>query len=266
MTSKVRQRQYTFAGLRRLLINKFGGGRTIDSEVDTYLNQLQQNDETMIELARSEGFQRGAEQTRALMENYVEEGKRAAEEIARRDPFTGLYSKQHFLREMLPGFIYEAARDRRDVEERRSDLAALWVIDLDKLKPVNDTLGHLVGDAMILHLSTLLKQHIRQETAVSGRISQDDSMDNPEFAAEVEEEERGLGDTGKVGGDEFAVLQTNIKRYFEAHFVADRVKQQYRRHDWRQYDERLPDFHPEVSIGVVILRLVTVRGFQGRAD
>ncbi len=52
--------------------------------------------------------------------------------------------------------------------KRSHSASSLVILDIDHFKNVNDTYGHTVGDDVIRHLSSLIKQHVR-ETDISGR-------------------------------------------------------------------------------------------------
>ncbi len=84
------------------------------------------------------------------------------------------------------------ARAKRDKKSM-----ALMFIDLDKFKPVNDELGHQVGDL-------LLKQVARRLSACARRES--DTV-------------------GRIGGDEFVVLLTDVSLPSNAIRVAERIRQ-----------------------------------------
>ncbi|MFM9267875.1 EAL domain-containing protein [Tychonema sp. BBK16] len=72
---------------------------------------------------------------------------------------------------------------------------AVLFIDLDRFKVVNDSLGHLVGDQLLIAIAGRLKICLRK------------------------------GDTvARLGGDEFAILLNNIKHKDDATYVADRVQ------------------------------------------
>lgn len=68
------------------------------------------------------------------------------------------------------------------LEERESSrLAALMVMDLDNFKVVNDTHGHLYGDAVLTQIGTTLRSLFRSQDAI-----------------------------GRIGGDEFLILLKDV--------------------------------------------------------
>lgn len=84
----------------------------------------------------------------------ITERKRAeqAEELASRDGLTGLYNHRTFL-SMLNEEIARA--------ERYNHPLSLLMLDIDYFKHVNDTWGHLSGDAVLKGLSDLLMKQAR---------------------------------------------------------------------------------------------------------
>ncbi|MGW8379578.1 bifunctional diguanylate cyclase/phosphodiesterase [Streptomyces sp. ODS28] len=91
---------------------------------------------------------------------------RAEEQL--RDPLTGLPNRQ---------WLLERTWSALDEADRTGDRAALVLIDLDRFRSVNDTLGHLAGDRLLLQIAERLR------TALP----------------------RGA-EAARLGGDEFAVL------------------------------------------------------------
>jgi diguanylate cyclase (GGDEF)-like protein/PAS domain S-box-containing protein len=73
---------------------------------------------------------------------------------ATRDPLTGLFNRR-YLEETLE-------REVQRVKRRNQPLGVIMV-DLDFLKPINDSLGHKAGDKLIITLGHFLQNHIRQE-------------------------------------------------------------------------------------------------------
>jgi diguanylate cyclase (GGDEF)-like protein len=91
------------------------------------------------------------------------------ERMARQDDLTGLWNRS-FYREKLESAV---ARSQSD-----STPFAVMVIDLDRFKQVNDSLGHPVGDKLLKRVSERLREMAAPEDVVA-----------------------------RLGGDEFAILQ-----------------------------------------------------------
>jgi diguanylate cyclase (GGDEF)-like protein/PAS domain S-box-containing protein len=92
--------------------------------------------------------------------------------MARFDNLTGLPNRLQ-LNEALQAALADAAMTRKR--------CALLIIDLDRFKAVNDTLGHPVGDKLLAQVSDRLKQLMNGETMC-----------------------------GRLGGDEFAVVMKGL--------------------------------------------------------
>jgi diguanylate cyclase (GGDEF)-like protein/PAS domain S-box-containing protein len=71
---------------------------------------------------------------------------------------------------------------------------AVIFVDLDKFKPINDTLGHAAGDELLVHTATGLTALLRHDDAI-----------------------------GRIGGDEFLLLCRNVESVAEASAIAERV-------------------------------------------
>lgn len=72
---------------------------------------------------------------------------------AEHDSLTGLHNRYYFLEELAR--VVERAR-------RTHQTSILLYIDLDNFKYVNDTLGHLAGDRLLIEISKLLHQRARR--------------------------------------------------------------------------------------------------------
>ena len=103
--------------------------------------------------------------------------------LAHHDPLTGAANRACFTAEL------EHALRRRD-----SSGFALHSIDLDRFKPINDALGHPVGDALLKSVVRLLKKIVRDGDLVA-----------------------------RLGGDEFAIIQAGVTTAADAEKLAARI-------------------------------------------
>jgi diguanylate cyclase (GGDEF)-like protein len=107
------------------------------------------------------------------------------EHQAGHDPLTGLPNRIH-LQASLTAELAQSKRDGRPF--------GLLLIDLDHFKEVNDTLGHHVGDQLLIHFADRLANSVRPTDHVA-----------------------------RLGGDEFAVIVPNADES-EALGVAERIR------------------------------------------
>ncbi|MFE5810670.1 GGDEF domain-containing protein [Streptomyces sp. NPDC056491] len=87
-------------------------------------------------------------------------------EAARRDPLTGLWTRDPF-----------EERARKSLS--RKCQRAVLVLDLNRFKEINDTLGHAAGDAVIRETGQRLGRWAEEHVGVAGRLGGD------EFAAVI---------------------------------------------------------------------------------
>jgi diguanylate cyclase (GGDEF)-like protein len=102
------------------------------------------------------------------LESKVIERTQQLQELAERDPLTGLPNRRQLF-DLLNAAIHDAGR--------RGRLVAVFFLDIDNFKFINDSLGHAFGDRVLLSLSSRL-----QEAA------------------------RPFGFAARLGGDEFTVV------------------------------------------------------------
>ena len=108
------------------------------------------------------------------------------ENLARHDPLTGLANRRLLVEHAEHAFAFA----RRDNER----LAVLF-IDLDRFKPINDNLGHAVGDLLLKAVAERIRGVIRES-------------DTP----------------ARIGGDEFVVLLEMIQDDIDAQTVAEKIR------------------------------------------
>ena len=117
--------------------------------------------------------------------------KRAEEQLlhdALYDALTQLPNRALFLDHL--GLAMDQARRRKDT------LLAVLFVDLDRFKNINDSLGHSVGDELLVHLARRLTHFLRP------------------------------GDTvARLGGDEFAILLNDVHGASDATRVAERLQE-----------------------------------------
>ena len=111
--------------------------------------------------------------------------ERRLHEMAHTDPLTGLANRIHF-RERL-GQSMAASSDGGRV-------TALFWLDLDRFKTINDALGHPIGDALLCQVAGRLKRSLGEQDMVA-----------------------------RLGGDEFALLQPGCSSEAEAATLAERL-------------------------------------------
>jgi len=101
----------------------------------------------------------------AAMQRAVRERESAIEHLAFHDELTGLPNRNQFQAELARRI---AAAGRNHVR------LAVGVVDLDRFKEINDTLGHHVGDRLLLTLAERLRRVAEQQSLVVARLGGDE--------------------------------------------------------------------------------------------
>ena len=96
----------------------------------------------------------------------------------------------------LPNRLYFGERLENVIDEvrRGGPSAAVFYIDLDHFKDVNDTLGHHIGDELILNVTQRLSRVMREDDLVA-----------------------------RLGGDEFAIITTCASDSYSLQAIAGRI-------------------------------------------
>jgi diguanylate cyclase (GGDEF)-like protein len=87
----------------------------------------------------------------------LEEKNLELKQQSARDPLTGLYNRRHF---------QEFMRGRQEVEQRdirdEDMVSAMFLLDVDHFKHINDTYGHGAGDAVLREIADALREILRE--------------------------------------------------------------------------------------------------------
>lgn len=94
----------------------------------------------------------------------IEQEKAHWQQLARHDALTGLANRKGFL---------VAAERVLSRAERDAESGALFLLDLDGFKPINDTLGHPIGDHVLKSFGERL-HGIARQSDISGRLGGDE--------------------------------------------------------------------------------------------
>ncbi len=115
--------------------------------------------------------------------------QRESEETIRRmameDPLTGLANRARF-QEQLQSALDQATRTGKKV--------GVMLLDLDHFKNVNDTLGHAVGDELLIQVADRIRDCLRKTDSVA-----------------------------RLGGDEFSVIVSNVDDFHDINLVGEKL-------------------------------------------
>ena len=124
--------------------------------------------------------------------------------LANFDSLTGLPNRRQL--------IWRAER-ALDVAKRMQHQCALLLIDLDRFKNINDTLGHSAGDELLVEVARRLRACVRHSDQVmEGAL--ESAPGRPHRALEA---------VGRLGGDEFVALLPEVTEDLDAERVARRM-------------------------------------------
>ncbi len=175
--------------------------------------QLEQQTRELAELNRDLQVQQmqDLKHINATLEAEIVERRQAEERahgLATRDPLTGLLNR----RSLVDSLEHAIARS-----ERNNEGMALLFLDMDRFKTINDTLGHDVGDELLMQVAARLKLAVRESDMVA-----------------------------RLGGDEFVVLMEGLPAYPDAAEVANKIIQA----NAATYDIGVHCLKTSVSIGI----------------
>ncbi len=109
----------------------------------------------------------------------------------------------------------------KDAHRAKNNVAVLF-IDLDDFKKVNDTMGHSVGDELLIQAAVRLKNTIRESDVV-----------------------------GRLGGDEFIIILSNINEPTEVEIIARKLLEQF----YQPFRLENRELVSTISIGIALYPL-----------
>ncbi|MET0047359.1 MAG: EAL domain-containing protein [Sedimenticola sp.] len=112
-------------------------------------------------------------------------------DLAYHDQLTGLFNRAAFM-ELFEHALFRA--------QRHQERLALLFLDLDRFKRINDTLGHVIGDELLLQVAERLRNTLREEDEIA-----------------------------RLGGDEFIIMLEDIPNHGVASAVAEKLIKELRR-------------------------------------
>ncbi|MBV4477113.1 GGDEF/EAL domain-containing response regulator [Pseudomonas botevensis] len=146
--------------------------------------------------------------------------RRQAEEkmatLARTDGLTGLANRATLIERLHQAFA--AAR-------RGASAFAVFYLDLDHFKRINDTLGHPVGDLLLQEVARRIKTNVRENDVVA-----------------------------RLGGDEFAILQLDVSEPTQSAAIAGKIRDAL----LVPYLLAGNSLHISVSIGICLYRAISL--------
>jgi diguanylate cyclase (GGDEF)-like protein len=104
------------------------------------------------------------------------------------DPLTGLPNRALFMDRLSQAL--------KRIRQSETNLFAVLFLDLDRFKIINDSMGHLVGDKLLVAIASRLSQCLRPADTVA-----------------------------RLGGDEFTILLENLTSENDAIAIAERISE-----------------------------------------
>lgn len=120
-----------------------------------------------------------------MLLTQLKKAKQKLEELATRDPLTGLANR---------ALLLERARASLAQNSRQNREMGTLYFDLDGFKKVNDDFGHKAGDDLLVEVATQVKACIRESDT---------------FA--------------RIGGDEFVIILDSLHSHHDLKVICDRV-------------------------------------------
>ena len=199
--------------------------RQSNAELETRVQERTEELNQANQALRAEIVQRERIHRQLKQQNH--ELNRAGEEL-RRSRELAVHASLHDALTGLPNRVLLLDRISMAIERRRRQRNyhfALLYLDFDRFKAINDSLGHAIGDELLMAISKRLISTLRLTDSISAP--------SPSTAA-------------RIGGDEFVLLIDDLQNVRDAARVGDRLLKTLA----EPYELRGHSVKSEVSIGI----------------
>jgi diguanylate cyclase (GGDEF)-like protein/PAS domain S-box-containing protein len=180
-------------------------------QVSGFESQIYRRDGTIIWISENARAVKDLEGNLLYYEGTVEDitqKKQTKEELKLRafyDILTGLPNRALFmdrLNQALDNLIkgrenHQIQDCSQDQRQPKTNQFAVLFLDLDRFKVINDSLGHLIGDQLLVAIARRLEHCVREKDTVA-----------------------------RLGGDEFTILLEGVQNLQEVTNIADRIKKE----------------------------------------
>jgi diguanylate cyclase (GGDEF)-like protein len=120
---------------------------------------------------------------------HLRQSQQQLEKLAMYDPLTGLLNR---------AALFDQTEQVLTTAARSKETVAMLFFDLDQFKQVNDSLGHGVGDQLLIEVAQRLRSHVRDSDVVA-----------------------------RLGGDEFVAVLTGLDSQNDVWRVADMISHSF---------------------------------------
>ncbi|MFM2484957.1 putative bifunctional diguanylate cyclase/phosphodiesterase [Celerinatantimonas yamalensis] len=150
------------------------------------------------------------------LESKLNESYEQLKQLAESDPLTGIANRYRF---------DKALEQTIQQNQRSNQYVALFILDLDRFKHINDNFGHQVGDKLIQGVAQRLQEKLRSSELIA-----------------------------RLGGDEFALIFNRLSSINQVNAIARRVSQLFNEPFY--IDQHV--IHCQCSIGIALHPLNSV--------
>lgn len=119
--------------------------------------------------------------------SHLKEHEKKLHKMAHYDDLTNLPNRV---------LLLDRLKQAQSIIRRNNQILAICFLDLDGFKPVNDSYGHDVGDALLVEISNRIQDRLRASDTVA-----------------------------RIGGDEFVILLTGLEKIEECFLFVNRLMQ-----------------------------------------